>query len=477
MSFARPIGQRRRAVASVAVRIACAVAAVLPLVVALSYVRQNGRDVPFWDEWDRSAPLAIGAADGSLSLADLARPHNEHRLLFSAIVTVASVYLADWSLVGEMYVGILLSLLGYLLLLAIVRQQSRSPGTVWILCVPLAALVFWPAQWFNWLVGFQTQIFGFMTFSTAAVWVVSRPRRGWSSIVIAAVLGNCAQLSQAGGIGIWPSILIGLWMLDYRRSQLAAWLVLATVSLALFLSGSTIRAPASVDVGVSIAFALAYLGGFFVGAFDDPLASTAIAVAVAGLVLVGWSLTAVIGRDRRWSRAAPWAMLILLGLATAALVSRNRAHLGLSYALVSRYATQASLVWLGLCGLIGCVIDDASQAAHRVRSRRAVASFGVLALVVILYVPTRGAALDHGLVADAHVACLVRMPATREFGCLAEIHPAFGAAYPDAGHREAILRLVDGLARHRLGVFASEGSHLAMRDAPAVDRHAGATPD
>ena len=451
----------RRGAPFVLARVVVPCATLVPVLVALVHVHQWGRDVPFWDEWERSAHLAVRTADGSLSVDDVLRAHNEHRLLFSALVTVASVRLAGWSLVGEMYVSVALSLVAFLLLLSLVRGQADDRRMVLLLAVPLAMLVFWPAQWFNWLVGFQTQVYGFMAFSIAAIRVVSGRTRGWGALLAAGALANGAQFSQAGGIAIWPAVLPGLWMLGYRRRQLAAWVAMATASLGVFFHGYVVGDASRADAGAFGGFALAYLGGPFVGPFDDRLVTAAIATAVAGLAAFAWILATVLRQEGGRSRAAPWTMLVLLGLGTAVLVARNRAHLGLSYALVSRYATPASLLWLGLCGLCGQVIEGRVRGLSGGRVAVA-ASALTLALVVALYPPTRARASSHGLVSDDHVACLRQLPETGRFDCLAGTHPAFDADFPDAAHRQRILALADGLASHGLGVFSGIESRIAL---------------
>ena len=442
------------------VRIVVACLALVPVAVALAYVHQWGRDVPFWDEWERSARLAVLAADGTLTLDDVLRTHNEHRLLFSALITLASVRLTGWSLVGEMYVSVALSFASYLLLVDVVRVQSRERRTVAILCVPLAMIVFWPAQWFNWLVGFQTQVYGFMVFSIAAIRVVAGHARGWASLLAAGAFANCAQFSQAGGVAIWPAVLVGLWMLGFRRAQLAVWVLIAALSLGLFFRGYVIGEAAPAAIASWCAFALAYLGGMFVGAFDDRLVVPSIVVAAAGLALFVWNLAVVLARDDGWSRAAPWTMLVLLGLGTAAMVARNRSHYGLSYALVPRYATQAGLVWLGLCGICGQVIDGRARRVAGGRWSLAVSALA-LAVVVGLYRPTQQTALSHGLVSDEHEECLAQLPATGRFACLAGTHPAFDADFQDLAQRENVLSLAAGLARDQLLVFAPGRAVLA----------------
>ena len=97
------IGTSGRIPISAVAGVVVACLALVPVAVALVYVHEWGRDVPFWDEWERSVHLAVLAADGTLTLDDVLRAHNEHRLLFSALITLASVHLLAWSLVGEMY--------------------------------------------------------------------------------------------------------------------------------------------------------------------------------------------------------------------------------------------------------------------------------------------------------------------------------------------------------------------------------------
>lgn len=429
------------------------VAGLAPLLVTLAYVHERGRNVPFWDEWDRSANLAVLDANGALTLDDVLRTHNEHRLLLSALITLASVRLVGWSLVGEMYVGVGLAFVAWLLLVSLVRRHRHGRWTPLLTCAALSMLVFWPAQWFNWLVGFQTQVYGFMAFSIAAIRVIAGRARGCGTLIAAGALANGAQLSQAGGIAIWPAVLAGMWMLGYRRRQLVLWGAIATISLAVFLRGYALGDPPKVGIAAAGSFALAYLGGPFVSAFDDRLVGVAIAVAAIGLALFVWNLIVVVRRERGWDQAAPWTMLLFLGLGTAALVARNRGQYGLPYALVSRYATPASLAWLGLCGLSGQVIGE--------RGRRpsdglapVVASVLALLLVAGLYEPTRRVALSHGLVTDEHVACLERLPETGEFACLAGTHPAFDADARDLAQRDHVLRLAAGLSRAHLLVFA-----------------------
>ena len=117
--------------------VALVVVAAIPLVVVTAYVQARGRNVPFWDQWELSAEIAIRAADGSLTFGDIVRQHNEHRLLFSNLTTAVLARTVAWNLDVEMYVIIALAALTLGCLLFALRLDSpgrsrspwcRSPG-------------------------------------------------------------------------------------------------------------------------------------------------------------------------------------------------------------------------------------------------------------------------------------------------------------------------------------------------------------
>src|SRR5436189_3578557 len=56
-----------------------------PLLIGLLIFR-DGVDVPFWDQWDGTAPLFEKMAAGTLRFADFFAQHNEHRLLFPRLI-------------------------------------------------------------------------------------------------------------------------------------------------------------------------------------------------------------------------------------------------------------------------------------------------------------------------------------------------------------------------------------------------------
>ena len=426
----------------------------IPFLVALSYVHRTGQSVPFWDEWEWSAPIAIGSFDGTLRPADLFRQHNEHRLVFSGLVTAALARAGDWDPHVEMYISLAIALLTWLLLLDLLRQGGGE-GAKWA-AIALSALAFWPGQYFNWVVGFQTQIYFFMLFSVAAIWVLARSAPTWSAMLVAAVAVNCAQLSQGGGVAVWPALLVGMWMLGYSRRQLCAAAAIAAVSITAFFQNYIFFSSPDLNLLGAIRFALAYLGSLFVLGHSENSVWMAVVFAILGMLLFLGNLWMLVVRHRSWSAAAPWVMLMLVALGTAVLVGRGRHMYGGPYALNSRYVTQASLYWLAICGLCSVSMRAVLTDGVPIARRRIVVFCGAafMALVVVLYFPTASRRLSWHLVSEETALCLKRYPSTADFSCLRGTHSVFDEDFADEQHRARVLDLITATANHRFGVFA-----------------------
>jgi hypothetical protein len=116
-------------------------ASLFPIALVVSVIVQNGVNAPFVDQWETSFRLAILTLDGNLTLQPLIAFHNEHRILFTNLVTVISTRFFGWNLYLELFVTVALALGLLSLLLALVRHDF--PQLTWILLVPLSALIFW----------------------------------------------------------------------------------------------------------------------------------------------------------------------------------------------------------------------------------------------------------------------------------------------------------------------------------------------
>src|SRR5262249_37991242 len=142
---------------------------------------------------------------------------------------------------------------------------ADCPLAVPIAVVPFSALILSLRQGFNWLVGFQTEVYFVDLFSVATLWALRRQRVGWPALIGAAVLAAFANFSQGAGILIWPFAGAALWPLGYRRwSFVAFWSLAAIASLSTFFAGFALPPPPPLALSEWLRYALTFIGSPFV---------------------------------------------------------------------------------------------------------------------------------------------------------------------------------------------------------------------
>jgi hypothetical protein len=79
-------------------------------------------DVPFWDEWD-FVPFLGQVYQGTWSIWDVWKPHNEHRIVFPKLVLLTLAWVSDWNKLYELLANFLLAIGTFLVLLSLHDQQ------------------------------------------------------------------------------------------------------------------------------------------------------------------------------------------------------------------------------------------------------------------------------------------------------------------------------------------------------------------
>jgi hypothetical protein len=196
----------------------------VPAVLGFLYVRAFGVNVVFSDAWS-VARLFGRWSSGTLRLADLYVPHNEHRMFFPKGVELLLGMLTKYNNVAEMYL-IEICLLVTLIILLLVLRENTKPWL--ILFVPVSLLIFSFRQYENMLFGFQinfafTQTFGVLTLFLLHVFAATR----YKKVPFAAALGSAtvASFSTAQGLFVWPAGLLQLLMSSTERSPKKVWIV------------------------------------------------------------------------------------------------------------------------------------------------------------------------------------------------------------------------------------------------------------
>lgn len=308
--------------------------------------------LPVEDSWNE---LVSGR---DITWSWLISQHNEHRPLFSRLVSIADYWLSAETNVIDFVAGIIvLASLGLL-----VVHLSRGAGlrgrveTIWTAGVTLA-LLFWSVQWEALTWGFAFVAFSSVLWAAAAFSVLAVGPPTIAALAVVIALEFVATFVLASGVIVpFVAIALAIW-LNRPRSHVAILSVAAVSVLISYLVGYHSQPhhsdpfEALSHLGAILAYTAAYLGGPFGASIGWLLQINSVAVAitvgVTGILtfaVLGWWLF------RRHRSNSPYeAVLFALTSFVAAsglLTSSGRVRFGMEQALSSRYATQVVLFWL-----------------------------------------------------------------------------------------------------------------------------------
>lgn len=184
-------------------------------------IDRYGSDLPCWDQWDAEGNnLLRPYVEHTLTAADFFRPHNEHRIFFTRLLTLGLFAANDrqWDCRLELVVNAFLHTAVALLLVALALRMLPPWPAVGFAAV--AALFFgMSVSWENTLAGFQSQFYFLLLFSVLYFGgtFLARPRT-WAWW-LAPLAGAAALLSLASGMLSAAAILatVGLRALRDRK--------------------------------------------------------------------------------------------------------------------------------------------------------------------------------------------------------------------------------------------------------------------
>jgi hypothetical protein len=386
MSADRPSLSRGRAVGLAA--------AALPALLLAGLIARNAVDVVFGDQWDAAGWL-LGVLEHGLRPSDLLVQHNEDRKLVSRLVTFVVARGLGWNVVAEMWTSFAfacLTSLGVLRLLrATVAPRWSDAWPRWTLA---NLLVFGPAQWQNWLWGFQTALFvpGLLLVAGLVAARSRLPLGGRAAIGAA----SAALATFSNGNGALLFVLLPLALFDPSRDETArlralvpAWILAAGVTLTLFFVGYTPYSPRPATEALrhgasdAVLYGLAFLGNPLVTASRPGALPIAVALGAAALALFVVLARHAAADPERRSRTAPWVALGAFPILSAAVAAAARLAFGPEQALASRYATFAFWLPVALVAMVPAVAADAGVGGDGVAARRRLATGGALLLVAL----------------------------------------------------------------------------------------------
>jgi len=196
-----------------------------PLLIGLLIFR-DGVDVPFWDQWDGTAPLFEKMAAGTLRFADFFAQHNEHRILFPRLIFFGLGRLTHWNVRAELF---LIWFLGLVCLFNIWQLMWRSgwkDSGFWIL-FSSSVLLFSPLSQENFLWGFQIGFLLPLACVTTCIWVATYVRHPLN-FVFAIMLCTVCTFSIASGLASWllatPLLMLAQTRSTSSRKWWAIWI-------------------------------------------------------------------------------------------------------------------------------------------------------------------------------------------------------------------------------------------------------------
>ncbi|MEN5267504.1 hypothetical protein ABE502_00810 [Stenotrophomonas sepilia] len=179
-----------------------AAVAILALVVRLFYVQHFAVPMPFWDQWDAEGAFLLKPwVDGTFSWEDLIRTHNEHRILPTRLVTLATFMVTgQWNNMYEARVAALVFCVIPGMLVWQSLRQREAGAHRWLLVVAALLLSVLPFAWENFLVGFQSQFYFLALFSLFAIHLAASQHENILAMAAVVALSILATLTMASGL-------------------------------------------------------------------------------------------------------------------------------------------------------------------------------------------------------------------------------------------------------------------------------------
>lgn len=210
----------------------------LVVVAQLWLVAAAGTDIPFQDQWDAEGSglyPALRAETGSM--ADLLRPHNEHRIFWTHLLNRMIFSLnGQWDPLVQLTAGAFLHATGAALLVtSLIRGVGPRPA--WLLGLVVALFSLPLGGWHNALWGFQSQVYFVALFSVAAFSLLAAPAMTIGRAVVGWLAVIAALLAMGPGLLV-PAALAGGLVLRWRDGRARwrdAWPVIIALAAAAWL--------------------------------------------------------------------------------------------------------------------------------------------------------------------------------------------------------------------------------------------------
>ena len=148
-------------------------------------IGRYGNPTPFWDQWDaEGAVLYPRYLGGTLQLADLIAPHNEHRILMTRLWSLLLLELEGyWDPILQMLANTLI--LGAVIAVLVAAFRPLLTTWSWTSIAAFTTVMFaLPFAWENTLQGFNSQWYFLLLISLAGLLVCHSCRCFYGTLVV-----------------------------------------------------------------------------------------------------------------------------------------------------------------------------------------------------------------------------------------------------------------------------------------------------
>lgn len=383
----------------------------LPIAWTYQFTATGAANTPRFDTY-RDYEMIFAAYDGNLTLDHVVGSALGHVPVIPNLYSLALLYLTDWNLYWGAFINLALAVIQFVLMALLLWRSDRE---LWHYLLPLALLIFWLRQNFNWTIPYNAQWHFSFTFTLLTMVLLVYQRHRWLGIGAALLSGFAAVLSSGGGIAAWGVGGAVLILAPQRRPHfIAIWGIgtAAAAYLYLRLSGTSDTLFNDLDLIGMADFALRLLGVVFI---DLPYRPSALWIGLGGIgiVLVNLYLLRAEPNSQHWRYI--WLVLTLYSIGQAGLVALGRyAYYGLEILV---YSTWYTIITIPLWSAV--IFTTIRQFKHSLSLPEpsvllklwSVFTLGVLGFMGIRYMPSTLYAINQPLTAYLGAnpsACLER---------------------------------------------------------------------
>jgi len=369
------------------------IALAAPLLI-LYFVWNYGINVPFSDQWE-FVPTLEKLHNDTLTLADIWRQHNEHRIIFPRILMLLLAHFSNWNIFLERCTNIVLAALNLFFLFSILNNTSESIKAPWLKIV-IALLIFSMVQFENFYWGWAIQILMSVLGAIIAIWSVNKWQGKTIGLTIAISAAILSSYSFSTGLATWPAVLaLLLLQKKWKLKHIIIWLLTCIATVLLFYHNytkSTTNAPLSFILShpsIYIRYVLTYLGSPL-----SPSRSYSVLMALILLIITPLATFDVWRLNKeRFYNLIPWLALAIYAILAACVTGAGRIGLGPQQALASRYTTISNL--LVICAAV--TISHSMQLNLSIKKRRSLKDILFIIVIASVFCLSYVNSYDHGI--------------------------------------------------------------------------------